>query len=195
MAFFRSFAPFPSGPKPNPCAGERDAVRSRRSVGSAPGKVGKAARQAPRFLEFQRVPKPLRPCGPRFRCNLCKAPKRLCKARLDISSRLSRGLEMPKPSLHPGSGDVAACRRFVKPLPCEEAAEPARRLGLGELGRNGAGETKKPRTVRDRPGLLNWWAWQGLNLRPLRCQHSALPLSYTPTRSPKRLSGTARAPM
>ena len=28
-----------------------------------------------------------------------------------------------------------------------------------------------------------WWAWQGLNLRPLRCQHSALPLSYTPTRS------------
>jgi hypothetical protein len=26
-----------------------------------------------------------------------------------------------------------------------------------------------------------WWAWQGLNLRPLRCQHSALPLSYTPT--------------
>ena len=25
-----------------------------------------------------------------------------------------------------------------------------------------------------------WWAWQGLNLRPLRCQHSALPLSYTP---------------
>ena len=27
-----------------------------------------------------------------------------------------------------------------------------------------------------------WWAWQGLNLRPLRCQHSALPLSYTPTR-------------
>ena len=28
---------------------------------------------------------------------------------------------------------------------------------------------------------FRWWAWQGLNLRPLRCQHSALPLSYTPT--------------
>lgn len=33
-----------------------------------------------------------------------------------------------------------------------------------------------------------WWAWQGLNLRPLRCQHSALPLSYTPTRVRRRLS-------
>ena len=31
-----------------------------------------------------------------------------------------------------------------------------------------------------------WWAWQGLNLRPLRCQHSALPLSYTPTRGQQR---------
>src|SRR6059058_3666555 len=26
-----------------------------------------------------------------------------------------------------------------------------------------------------------WWARQGLNLRPLRCEHSALPLSYAPT--------------
>src|SRR5690606_4964217 len=25
-----------------------------------------------------------------------------------------------------------------------------------------------------------WWARQGLNLRPLRCEHSALPLSYAP---------------
>ena len=31
-----------------------------------------------------------------------------------------------------------------------------------------------------------WWAWQGLNLRPLRCQHSALPLSYTPTFIPAK---------
>ena len=29
---------------------------------------------------------------------------------------------------------------------------------------------------------MEWWARQGLNLRPLRCQHSALPLSYAPTR-------------
>src|SRR3546814_11629211 len=28
---------------------------------------------------------------------------------------------------------------------------------------------------------FRWWAWPGLNLLPLRCQHSALPLSYTPT--------------
>jgi hypothetical protein len=28
-----------------------------------------------------------------------------------------------------------------------------------------------------------WWAQQGLNLRPLRCEHSALPLSYAPTLS------------
>jgi hypothetical protein len=41
-----------------------------------------------------------------------------------------------------------------------------------------------------------WWAWQGLNLRPLRCQHSALPLSYTPTRDPvgSSPSGTAAQP-
>src|SRR5215213_4224721 len=40
-----------------------------------------------------------------------------------------------------------------------------------------------------------WWAWQGLNLRPLRCQHSALPLSYTPTPGPHQsttLVGTLR---
>src|SRR5689334_3102170 len=35
--------------------------------------------------------------------------------------------------------------------------------------------------VNDLRRGLSWWAWQGLNLRPLRCQHSALPLSYTPT--------------
>jgi hypothetical protein len=34
-----------------------------------------------------------------------------------------------------------------------------------------------------------WWAWQGLNLRPLRCQHSALPLSYTPTLVSREASG------
>src|SRR5215213_2525986 len=37
--------------------------------------------------------------------------------------------------------------------------------------------TKFSNTFREK----KWWAWQGLNLRPLRCQHSALPLSYTPT--------------
>ena len=39
-----------------------------------------------------------------------------------------------------------------------------------------------------------WWAWQGLNLRPLRCQHSALPLSYTPTlgRASSRALSTAQ---
>ncbi len=30
------------------------------------------------------------------------------------------------------------------------------------------------------PHPVQWWARQGLNLRPLRCQHSALPLSYAP---------------
>lgn len=30
---------------------------------------------------------------------------------------------------------------------------------------------------------LRWWAYQGSNLGPLRCQHSALPLSYTPAPS------------
>ena len=32
-------------------------------------------------------------------------------------------------------------------------------------------------------GGVRWWAYQGSNLGPLRCQHSALPLSYTPTLS------------
>src|SRR5690606_3385551 len=27
---------------------------------------------------------------------------------------------------------------------------------------------------------IGWWAYQGSNLGPLRCQRSALPLSYTP---------------
>src|SRR5881392_3656615 len=35
---------------------------------------------------------------------------------------------------------------------------------------------------------IKWWAWQGLNLRPLRCQHSALPLSYTPTKGKRAIS-------
>ena len=38
---------------------------------------------------------------------------------------------------------------------------------------------KSPGNSLSYQGFL-WWAWQGLNLRPLRCQHSALPLSYTP---------------
>lgn len=37
-----------------------------------------------------------------------------------------------------------------------------------------------PGGENDRIEPIQWWAWQGLNLRPLRCQHSALPLSYTP---------------
>src|SRR5690606_32863556 len=44
---------------------------------------------------------------------------------------------------------------------------------------------------------FEWWAWQGLNLRPLRCQHSALPLSYTPIRwgdaAPKGLGAAWQA--
>ena len=40
-------------------------------------------------------------------------------------------------------------------------------------------QEKSPGNSLSYQGFL-WWAWQGLNLRPLRCQHSALPLSYTP---------------
>ena len=39
---------------------------------------------------------------------------------------------------------------------------------------------------------LRWWAYQGSNLGPLRCQHSALPLSYTPTPSACCLARQAR---
>ena len=31
------------------------------------------------------------------------------------------------------------------------------------------------------PKGVRWWARLGLNQRPLRCQHSALPLSYAPS--------------
>ena len=40
---------------------------------------------------------------------------------------------------------------------------------------------RKPQKTAWFSEASEWWAWQGLNLRPLRCQHSALPLSYTPT--------------
>ena len=33
------------------------------------------------------------------------------------------------------------------------------------------GVMKKPRIRNGITGLFKWWAWQGLNLRPLRCQH------------------------
>ena len=46
-------------------------------------------------------------------------------------------------------------------------------------------ETRGVSTVRIHFGHClggsRWWAYQGSNLGPLRCQHSALPLSYTPT--------------
>lgn len=32
-------------------------------------------------------------------------------------------------------------------------------------------DMKKPRFHNGITGLFKWWAWQGLNLRPLRCQH------------------------
>ena len=35
-------------------------------------------------------------------------------------------------------------------------------------------------TLRDTNPLKEWWARLGLNQRPLRCQRSALPLSYAP---------------
>ncbi len=38
--------------------------------------------------------------------------------------------------------------------------------------------------VRYKP-LKSWWARLGLNQRPLRCQRSALPLSYAPTGPPR----------
>ena len=64
--------------------------------------------------------------------------------------------------------------------------EPGRRtvplLISGPHAGDGAGVLAETGIKPRFPGE-KWWAWQGLNLRPLRCQHSALPLSYTPTRS------------
>src|SRR3546814_15650110 len=44
-----------------------------------------------------------------------------------------------------------------------------------------------------RPALLeNWWARLGLNQRPLRCEHSALPLSYAPETTKRRITPPLR---
>ncbi len=42
--------------------------------------------------------------------------------------------------------------------------------------------------------LKRWWARLGSNQRPLRCQRSALPLSYAPSAAP-RLSAAPRTPL
>lgn len=42
-------------------------------------------------------------------------------------------------------------------------------------------------------GGIQWWAWQGLNLRPLRCQHSAIPGKAQKTRKSRfSIIGTVR---
>ena len=64
-----------------------------------------------------------------------------------------------------------------------EADKRVRGFGLSSIAP--AEHCASMRTQRVKYLILvwkKWWAWQGLNLRPLRCQHSALPLSYTPTR-------------
>ncbi len=94
----------------------------------------------------------------------------------------------------PGPSTAMSARR-------EQGAPPAVPTGFARSGlkpscglrracdRRPCWRGARPRSVRAREGEKNgpksggktWWAWQGLNLRPLRCQHSALPLSYTPT--------------
>ena len=39
---------------------------------------------------------------------------------------------------------------------------------------------QRPFACRRTKSLQEWWARLGLNQRPLRCEHSALPLSYAP---------------
>ena len=55
---------------------------------------------------------------------------------------------------------------------------------------------RQPRGARSprRCVRRRWWARQGLNLRPLRCQHSALPLSYAPTVGSNRRAGLVAQP-
>lgn len=58
------------------------------------------------------------------------------------------------------------------------------------LQRRTAGNEKAPfsRGFSDFFGLVRrweWWAWLGLNQRPLRCERNALPLSYTPSKETK----------
>ena len=71
-----------------------------------------------------------------------------------------------------GAASAEPCRGWT--------AEPAPAGAKGANLRR-APNAKGPGKSRDFRGpCMKWWAWQGLNLRPLRCQHSALPLSYAP---------------
>ncbi|MEA3016590.1 MAG: hypothetical protein QOI38_1312, partial [Sphingomonadales bacterium] len=101
----------------------------------------------------------------------------------------------------PSCPDIAVCARYRTWTGCEAPQRKARsaRGVPGSWGGNRpewaqSGRAAGPRRnlqngraadIRSLPVLFEkWWAWQGLNLRPLRCQHSALPLSYTPTARP-----------
>lgn len=72
-------------------------------------------------------------------------------------------------------------RQLAGHTEAEAAAASAAVPDVASLGRqpiNGDTSSRTPRPAR----IRKWWAWQGLNLRPLPCQGSALPLSYTPAR-------------
>ena len=58
---------------------------------------------------------------------------------------------------------------------------------------NGFSERSELPLKRENPRFpegFRWWAQLGLNQRPLRCQRSALPLSYAPDRPTVSATGT-----
>ncbi len=98
---------------------------------------------------------------------------------------------IPLPTNPCGSaGRSVRCRRHLEPLASKLLQERRERLVPGL--RLMSTKCKKPRDPKGYRGFFEWWAWQGLNLRPLRCQHSALPLSYTPTKGKRASSGGCR---
>ena len=90
------------------------------------------------------------------------------------SSAHARGGRSPQCAAIGGSRPVSGCSRRS---PTHE-----NEVGITPLQSVSAAATFHSPLDHVSNGKEKWWAWQGLNLRPLRCQHSALPLSYTPTR-------------
>src|ERR1041384_3554642 len=80
----------------------------------------------------------------------------------------------------------AVARQFLKSAVQASALHPGEATELRDTIDSAVveplGERKCPSLAVAEVGSGQaWWARQGLNLRPLRCEHSALPLSYAPT--------------
>ena len=89
------------------------------------------------------------------------------------------------PAVRAGWMRLPACPDPEPQAAINEAASRLKRIGRAsdEESAFSASEHDCRQTVLRRTEEA-WWARQGLNLRPPRCEHGALPLSYAPTPVP-----------